>query len=180
MGRRLQVRAVTSDERQAVTRLAHSRTAPARAVERARVVVAALEGQLVEEIAAKQHLARNTVYMWVHRFDERGVAGLEDRTRGGRPRTYPGEQVGAIVATALTKPKTLGLPFASWTLDRLVAYLSEQKGITMKRSRLGEVLLSEGLRWRKAETWFGARVDPDFAAKRGRSSSSTRSRQTEA
>src|SRR5258707_6708758 len=117
MGRRLQVRAVTSDERQAVTRLAHARTAPARAVERARVVLAALDGQLDEEIAAKQHLARNTVYMWLHRFDERGVAGLEDRTRSGRPRTYPGALVGAIVATALTTPKTLGLPFASWTLD---------------------------------------------------------------
>ena len=93
---------------------------------------------------------------------------MEDRTRSGRPRTYPGEQVGEIVARALTKPKTLGVPFASWTLDRLVAYLSEQKGISMQRSRLGEVLWSEGLRWRKAETWFGERVDPEFAAKRGR------------
>ncbi len=34
-------------------------------------------------------------------------------------------------------------------------------------SRLGEVLLTEGLRWRKQETWFGERVDPEFAAKRG-------------
>lgn len=37
----------------------------------------------------------------------------------------------------------------------------------MKRSRLDEVLLTEGLRWRKEETWFGERVDPEFAAKRG-------------
>jgi transposase len=177
MGRRLQLRAVTNEERQAVARLAHSRTAPVRAVERARVVLAALDGQMVEEIAAEQHLARNTVYLWVHRFEQWGLAGLEDHTRSGRPRTYPGEQVGEIVATALTTPKTLGLPFASWTLDRLVAYLSEQKGITMKRSRLGEVLLSEGLRWHKAQTWFGERVDPDFAPKRGLSSRSTRSRQ---
>jgi transposase len=168
MGRRIQLRAVASEERQAVARLAHARTAPARTVERARVVLAALEGRQVEEIAAEQHLARNTVYLWLHRFEERGVAGLEDRTRSGRPRTYPGEQVGAIVATALTKPTTLGRPFASWTLDRLVAYLAEHKGITMQRSRLDEVLLSEGLRWRKHETWFGERVDPDFAAKRGR------------
>jgi hypothetical protein len=32
----------------------------------------------------------------------------------------------------------LGLPFASWTLDRLVAYLGE-KGIGMKRSRVSEI-----------------------------------------
>ena len=37
----------------------------------------------------------------------------------------------------------------------------------MKRSRLGEVLLSEGLRWRKEETWFGERVDPDLRRKGG-------------
>ncbi len=178
MGRRMQLRVVTDEERQAVKRLAHSRTASARSVERAQVVLAALEGQQVEDIAAQLRLSRNTVYLWLHRFEERGVAGLEDRSRTGRPRTYPGEQVGEIVAAALTAPKTLGLPFASWTLDRLVTYLSEQKGITMRRSRLDEVLLSEGLRWRKQETWFGERVDPDFAAKRGQLSNSTRSHRT--
>ena len=70
----------------------------------------------------------------------------------------------------LTDPQALGLPFESWTLDRLAAYLSEQKGIAMKRSRIDEVLQTEGLRWRNQETWFGERVDPDFAEKRGRSS----------
>lgn len=168
MGRRLQVREATDDERAAVKRLAHSRTAPARAVERARVVQAALEGATVEAIAAELGLARNTVYLWLHRFEARGLAGLEDAPRGGRPPTYTREQVGEIVATALTDPQSLGLPFAAWTLDRLVAYLGEKQGIAMRRSRLNEVLLSEGLRWRKQETWFGERVDPDFAAKRGR------------
>jgi transposase len=168
MGRRLQLRAVTDEERQAVARLARSRTAPARAVERAQVVQAALNGEAVEEIAGRLRLARNSVYLWLHRFEERGLAGLEDAPRGGRPPTYSREQVGEVVATALTNPPTLGLPFSSWTLDRLAAYLAEQRGIAMKRSRLDEVLLTEGLRWRKDETWFGERVDPEFAAKRGR------------
>lgn len=171
MGQRLQLaklREVTREERQAIQRLAHSRTAPARAVERAQVVQAALDGAPVDEIAVRLSLARNTVYLWLHRFEARGLTGLEDAPRGGRPPTYTREQVGEIVATALTNPQTLGLPFQSWTLDRLVAYLSEHKGIAMQRSRLNEVLLTEGLRWRKQETWFGERVDPDFAAKRGR------------
>lgn len=120
-----------------------------------------------EQEAVRRHLARNTVYLWWHRFDTRGLAGLEDHPRTGRPATYSREQVSEIVATALTTPQTLDLPFQSWTLDRLVAYLSEQKGITMQRSRLNEVLLTEGLRWRKQESWFGERVDPDFAGKRG-------------
>lgn len=70
---------------------------------------------------------------------------------------------------SLTDPQTLGLPFASWTLDRLVASLSEEKGIARKRSRLGELLHDEGLRWRTQERWFGERPAPAFAAKRGRS-----------
>jgi transposase len=171
MGKRLnlaQARDVTEEERQSIRRLAHSRTAAARTVERARVVQAALAGEQVEEIAAHLGLARATVYLWLHRFEAKGLAGLEDAPRGGRPPTYSRDQVGEIVATALTAPQTVGLPFASWTLDRLVAYLRECKGIAMKRSRVNEVLLTEGLRWRQQETWFGARVDPNFAAKRGR------------
>jgi transposase len=178
MGRRWQRRAVTNEERQAVVRLAvrlaHVRTASARSVERARGVLATLDGQLVEEIAADQRLARTTGYLWRHRFEERGCAGVEERTRRGRPRPYPGALVGELVATALTTPKTVDVPFASWTLDRLVAYLSAHKGITMQRRRLGELLVSAGLRWRKQETCFGERVDPDCAAKRGPSHTSTR------
>jgi hypothetical protein len=55
-----------------------------------------------------------------------------------------------------------------------VAYLAETHGITMQRSRIGELLQAEGVRWRTQETWFGERVDPAFAEKRGRSSPSTK------
>jgi transposase len=82
--------------------------------------------------------------------------------------------VGEVVAASLTKPGALGLPFGSWTLDRLQAYLNEERGIPIKRTRIDELLLAEGLRWRTQETWFGERVDPAFAEKRGPSSPSTR------
>src|SRR3954449_5134117 len=77
-----------------------------------------------------------------------------------------------VIAAPLSRPTELALPFASWTLDRLVAYLGE-KGIGMKRSRMSEVLQAEGLKWRQEETWFGTRVDPEFERKRGCSSAST-------
>jgi len=48
-------------------------------------------------------------------------------------------------------------------------YLCEQCGITMQRSRIDEILIAEGRRWRTRETWCGDRVDPDFARNRGRS-----------
>jgi transposase len=176
----IRVRELTDEEAAAVKRLAHSRTDPARTVERAKIVWLSSQGLLVPAIAAQLRLAAKTVRLWLKRFNADGLAGLKDGARSGRPATYAPEEVGEVVATALTNPQTLGLPFASWTLDRLEAYVNETKGIEIKRSRIDEILLDEGLRWRKQETWFGERVDPEFAEKRGSSPGSTRSRRPKA
>ena len=110
---------------------------------------------------------------WIGRFNRHGVAGLGEVLRKGRPRVYGPENVGAVIQAVLTPPQKLRLPFASWTLDRLVSYLSEEKGVSMGRTRIAEVLSAEGLRWRKLEGWFGERVDTELAKKRGPSSAST-------
>ena len=169
----LTVRPLTAEEAERLERLARSRTAPARAVERAAIVWAAHQGGRVPAIARTLGLCEATVRTWLRRFNADGVDGLADAPRAGRPATYPPEAVGELVAASLTKPDDLGLPFGSWTLDRLAAYLAEERGIAMKRSRIGEILQAEGLRWRTQETWFGERPDPAFAEKRGPSLPST-------
>jgi transposase len=176
----IRVRELTAEEAEAVKRLVHSRTEPAGQVERAKIVWLSHEGKLVPAIAEELHLSAATVRTWLKRFNAQGLPGLEDAARSGRPTTYTAEEVGEVVAAALTNPQSLGLPFASWTLDRLEAYLNETKGIAIKRTRIDDILLAEGLRWRKQETWFGERVDPEFAEKRGSSPGSTRSRRREA
>jgi transposase len=142
----------------------------------------------VPAIARELRLHEQTVREWLKRFNAAGLAGLQDAARPGRPATYTPEQVGEVIATALTNPQRLGLPFGCWTLDRLEAYLNEERGLPIKRSRIDELLIAEGLRWRSQETWFGERaaleaapdqqhapikkereVDPDFAQKRGSS-----------
>jgi transposase len=168
----IRVRAVGDQEREELGRMARSRTVGAGLVRRAQIVLHALEGLKAPEISARIDLCGATVRHWLKRFNARGLQGLEEDVRSGRPPTYSAEQRSAAINTALTRPADLGLPFASWTLDRLVAYLSGQ-GIAMRRSRISEIFLQEGLKWRHEETWFGERVDPDFARKRGRSSSST-------
>jgi transposase len=167
------LRALTAEERSAVETLARSRTAPARKVERARVVLRASRGETPPGIAAALGLSAETVRRRIRRFNAEGLAAFDDHHRSGRPATYSIDEVAVVIAAALTSPRQLGLPFASWTLDRLVAYLRERKGIAMRRSRIDEILLKEGLRWRRQETWFGDRVDPEFAEKRGGSRRST-------
>src|SRR3954447_20963427 len=173
---KLTLRELTAQERQALEQLAASRTAQARFVERAHILLALADGRRPSQVAKGLGVSRPTVYTRIHRFNERGLHGLEDQPRAGRPPTYTAEQRAQVIAAALTDPKSLDLPFACWTLDRLRAYLNEQKGIPIKRSRIDEILLGEGLRWRHQETWFGERVDPDFAEKRGSLSGSTRRR----
>jgi transposase len=168
----IRLRELTPEEQKMIERLAHSRTAEARLVERAQMIYHASQGSSVPAIARELALHPQTVRHWLKRFNTNGLEGLHDQPRGGRPATYTPEQVAEVIATALTDPKTLGQPFASWTLDRLEVYLNDEKGIPIKRSRIDDLLIAEGLRWREQESWFGERVDPAFAKKRG---SSTRS-----
>jgi transposase len=181
----LRVRVLSEEESREVERLVHARTESARLVERARIVWASHHGEHVPAIAARLRLTETTVRLWIKRFTAQGLDGFKDEARSGRPATYTPEQVGEVLAVALSKPTSLGLPFGSWTLDRLEVYLNEEKGLPIKRSRIDELLITEGLRWRTQETWFGERagreatvlpdapreekpVDPDFAVKRGR------------
>ena len=173
----VRVRELTEAERTELERRAHARTAPARVVERARLVLAAQAGDHAPAVAGRLGVAAGTVRLWVRRFNAAGLPGLEDRPRSGRPETYTAEQVGAVIAAALTEPRALGLPFACWTLDRLTAYLRERPPeaggpLPISRSQIDRLLAEVGLRWRKQETWLGEPVDPDFAAQRVQSSGS--------
>lgn len=167
------LRDLTAEELATIKRLAHSHTAPVQRVQRAHIIWRASRGESASTIAARVGLDGETVRKRIRRFNAEGVEALKDRHRSGRPPTYSAEQTATVIASALTKPQTLGLPFTSWTLDRLAVYLHEAKGIAIQRSRIDEILLQEGLRWRKPETWFGERVDPAFAEQRGRSRRST-------
>ena len=169
----LELRTLTEDERTTIDRLAHSRTAPARQVERAPILWHLQEGLSVPAVALRLHLHEQTARDWLKRFHKDGLAGLDDLPRPGKPPTYTPEQRAEVIALPLQNPQELDLPFACWTLDRLTAYLHEHKQIAIKRSRISEILIAEGLRWRQQETWFGERVDPAFAEKRGASKPST-------
>ncbi len=181
---------MSPDERAEIQRLAQSRTEAARLVERAQIIWHLSQGERVPRLARRLNISEPTTRTWVKRFNAGGVPALQDRPRPGRSATYSPEIVGEVLATSLTDPQTVGQPFASWTVRRLETYLNEEKGIPIKRSRIDELLLAEGLRWRTQETWFGERaglddsaaperelptqrVDPQFAEKRGRSSGFT-------
>src|SRR5450755_1603516 len=56
-----------------------SRTEEARAVERARIILACLEGKEIQQVARELRTSITTVTKWRRRFCERGLEGLRDR-----------------------------------------------------------------------------------------------------
>jgi len=163
----LRLRKLTKEEDTTLEQLLHARKVPAGKLKRAQIIWLASQGLATPEIATQLNVSERMVRNRLHRFNEQGLLGLEEAPRSGRPMTYTPEEVSSIIQTALSHPRDLGEDYANWTLDRLVEHLHRVKGIRMQRSRISELFIAEGLRWRHEETWFGERVDPDFAKKRG-------------
>src|SRR5438046_2184301 len=109
------LRELTPEEETALEQLARSRTAQARLVLRAQLLLGLRDGETPSALAERLGITRPTVYAWLRRFNEAGISGLQDQPRPGRPATYTPEQVAEVIAASLTKPDELGLPFGCWT-----------------------------------------------------------------
>jgi transposase len=89
MSRRSPFVIVLSDEdRDRLEAIVRRRSAEQRMVLRARIVLAAADGEENAAVADRLEVALNTVIRWRKRFFEEGVGGLTDRKRSGRPRTF--------------------------------------------------------------------------------------------
>ncbi len=162
----LRLRAMTEEEARVIGKLARSQTASIRLVRRAQIIHLASQDKTISQIADELGCGTNVVRKWFKRFSVQGLAGLNDAPRSGASSRYTPENRAHVVATARTRPSDLGLPFGSWTFERLATYLHEVVGLPLKKTRIFEILQEEGLRWRRQETWFGERLDPAFAEKR--------------
>jgi DNA-directed RNA polymerase specialized sigma24 family protein len=76
---------LTLEEQRELRALARKYTAPHFVVLRAKLVLLAAEGLENKEIAERLDLSRQAVTKWRKRFYERGLEGLRDETRPGRP-----------------------------------------------------------------------------------------------
>jgi transposase len=116
----LRLRALNEEEERVISKLAHSRTASARLVQRAKIIALAKEGATIPQIMHQLHLSEHMVRKWWKRFEQRGLAGLEDAPRPGAPSRYTAENKARILEAARTRPCDLGvdLGYSSWTFER--------------------------------------------------------------
>ena len=77
------------DERRELEARAAKYTLPYFQVIRARMILHAADGLSNDQIAQRLDTRREVVCLWRKRFFEERLAGLEERARPGRPRSFP-------------------------------------------------------------------------------------------
>jgi transposase len=172
MPRRICLRALTTEEETEIKRLAASRKEAIRLVQRAQIIAAMIEDPELTATAAGHKAGFKSSamgVMWVKRFNEEGLAGLEDRPRPGREPVHNQEVRGALVNLALQKPRSLGYPFELWTLERLQNAFEERQGVHLSDSTIWTWMAEEGFEWKRQQSWFHdvEKHDPEFVEKRG-------------
>jgi len=156
MPRRAKTLTCSPTEREAVERLAVSRTDEARIVERAKMIVGCLNGELLQDIAKRLNVRPNTVIKWRQRFESEGIGGLRDRPRSGKPVTY-GTDFRKKVLDLLESPPPPGQ--ACWdgpavakqlnTSVHAVWRLLRKEGICLSRSAVSALARTRNLRRRR-------------------------------
>src|SRR3954451_23234998 len=128
-------------DREELLRLTRSSRAPAGLALRARIVLLAADGVSNTTIADGVGLSRPTVIAWRDRYQAKGIAGLHDEDRSGRPRRIDRAKV--IAVTLAPPPKKYGVTHWSSRLlarhlkisDHAVASIWREHGVQPWRSK---------------------------------------------
>ena len=141
-------------DRERLTSLTRSSSVRAGLAQRARIVLLAAEGISNTAIAEKVGVTRQTVVSWRARYESRGIAGLVDAKRSGRPRQVDHRAI--VAATLRPPPKKLGV--RHWS-SRLLA----------ERLGLGNATVARAWRNYGVQPWrsetFKFSTDPQLVAK---------------
>jgi len=141
-------------DREELERWTRSSTVPASAAKRARIVLLAADGTANTRIAELVDATVTTVLSWRKRYQAKGLEGLSDAQRSGRPRTLDHR---AIVAETLKPPpKKLGV--THWS-SRLLA---DRLGIG--NASVARAWRAYGVKPWKAES-FRFSTDPELVGK---------------
>ena len=114
---------LSPEQEQYLQTLAASRTAPLRAVQRAKILLGYQAGQGFSALSRTLRLSRRIIYKHVDRALAAGVAvALRDHPHGSAPTISP-EAKAWVLSVACTKPKDHGLAAELWTRSALAKHI---------------------------------------------------------
>jgi transposase len=122
---------------------------------RCRIVLAAADGESSKEIAARLNCSRSTVGRWRGRFARRGLDGLHDEPRPGRPRSIGDDDVERVIVKTLEQQP----PNAThWSTRSMAAATG------MSQTAVSRIWRAFGLKPHQTEA-FKLSPDPQFIDK---------------
>ena len=131
---------------------------------RAQIVLAAARGHPNARIAAALGVSMDMVRKWRGRFAARGLDGLKDLPRRGRPRRISALERAAVVALACQLPAVSGVPLARWTGPELLAEITAGLAGSLSLSSVRRILADHPVKPWQYRSWIYPR-DPGFEAK---------------
>ena len=156
---------LTAAERTTLTKRACGATTAHRDRLRAQIVLAAARGRDNARVAADLRVTVDTVRKWRGRFAGRGLDGLADLPRSGRPRRISELTRAAVVALACQLPAATGVPLSRWTGPELLAEVTRAApDDKLSASSVLRILAEHPVKPWQYQSWISPR-DPDFAAK---------------
>src|SRR5215212_97317 len=141
-------------DREELERWTRASTVPASAAKRARIVLLAAEGKANTRIAELVDATVTTVLGWRNRYQAKGLAGLSDAPRSGRPRTLDHRAI--VAATLRPPPKRLGV--THWS-SRLLA-----QQLKIGNASVARAWRAYGIKPWRAES-FRFSTDPELVGK---------------
>src|SRR3954462_974229 len=153
---------VPDADRRELQRRAGDKSAPARVVERARIVLLAADEMPGTKIAAMVRCAEGTVVTWRGRYAESGLAGLEDLPRPGKPPQLPEALGDRVLELTLTEPPDQ-FGATHWS-SRLLATALAGEGTPLSHATVARIWHRFGVQpWRRQTFKFS--TDPQLEAK---------------
>lgn len=160
--------ALSAGERQVLQARAVRARAEQRDALRARIVLAAADGLANAVIAGRLGVTDDTVRKWRGRFAAKGLDGLRDLPRSGRPRIYGPLVEAEVKVIACSLPAEQGLPIAAWTSDEIALEVSARGVVPAPSgSTVSRILSRDAIKPWQCRSWISPR-DPYFARKAGR------------
>ena len=148
--------AVTEQDRATLVSWSRATTTEQRLAWRARLILALATGQAAGAVATALHTRPSTVSKWKTRYQGRGLAGLQDAARPGKPVVYGAPTERRILAQ-LDKAPPAG--YARWNGRLLAKALG-----TVSPHHIWRVLRAHGISLERRRSWCIS-TDPMFAQK---------------
>jgi transposase len=101
------------------------------------------------------------VEYWVGRFEDRGLAGLVEGERSGRPRRLSDKQLAEIDSVLRQTPESAGISSGIWDGKGLAAFIKMRYGVVLGVRQCQYIFKSLGFRRRKPRPLI-ARADPEL------------------